>query len=186
MISLCLLIIQKVLFINQSARLWFVNSEFIYFFMKVIAVSCKFILNLFGYDVSVYYSHHFSVDHGLFVIHIPPDNGMYIGIQCLALGICSVFATLIASFHGKTLTKIWFITAGVLLIQIINILRFCYLVVASKSLSEIEGRESLKMTGKLIENHHNIFNLIVYGVILILFMVYVKYFSVFKKREKSD
>jgi len=154
--------------------------------MKGIALSCKFFLNLFGYNASVYYSYHFSVDHGLFVIHIPPDNGIYIGIQCLAIGLCSVFVALIVSFNGKTLNKIFFIAAGTLLIQFINILRFCYLVVASRSLSEKEGRESVQMMQKLIENHHNIFNLIVYVVILLLFVLYVKYFSDFKKRAIGD
>jgi len=180
-----LFVLNRVLIYNPAARDWFVNSGFIYGFMKTIAICCKYFLNLLGYPAIYYYSHQFSVDHGLFAICVPPDSGIYIGIQCLAFALCSVFTILIISFPGKPVVKIIYIVAGVLVIELTNVLRFCYLVVASKSLSETAGTKSAEMTKKLIENHHDNFNLIVYGIITIMFIIYVKYFSNLKKEVKK-
>jgi len=162
----------------------FVNSRFIYWFMKSIAFSTTTVLNLFGYPATFYYSYQFSADHGLFAVRIPPGNGMYVGIRCLAFTLISLFTILIISFPGKILTRVVYIILGFLVIQVMNVARFCYLVVASKSISDSAIPDSLQLTTKLVEKHHDIFNLIVYFLIVILFIIYVKYFSKYKSFKK--
>ncbi len=82
--------------------------------------------------------------------------------SCLGLGVISFFAAFVLSYPRKWKSRIIFLIAGVLGIQLLNIIRFVLLAIFWDK------------KHKLILDHHTIFNIIIYIVIAIAIYFWVK------------
>jgi exosortase family protein XrtF len=104
------------------------------------------------------------------------DNSRYIGVQggsflwigdrCDGLSVMVVFALFIAAFPGPWKHKPWFIALGVLAVHLTNVLRvaaLCIVVTIDYELLNFQ--------------HDYTFQVIVYGVVLLLWYVWVRRFA---------
>ena len=87
-------------------------------FIGEIIRSCNFVLTTFGFKTFM-----FLQDQDLQVIGIDGSNGVWVGSNCNAITLFSLFAVFILAFPGNQKNKIWFIPAGILCIHLLNILR---------------------------------------------------------------
>jgi exosortase/archaeosortase family protein len=92
----------------------------------------------------------------------------YIGVgnYCLAIQLWIFFVALICSYSGKWYNKLWFSVVGVLLINMINVLRLIAVVYAAHA------------NPKYVQfNHDYVFNVIIYIFTFFMWMYWVKKFS---------
>jgi exosortase/archaeosortase family protein len=82
--------------------------------------------------------------------------------SCLGLGLMSFFAAFVLAFPAKLKPKLLFLVTGLLTIQVLNVLRFILLALFWK-----------KQSGVIVD-HHTIFNIIIYILIIISLYFWVK------------
>lgn len=87
---------------------------------------------------------------------------------CNALSVIILFIAFIVAFTGKIKTAVWYILGGSVLIHVLNIARIAILAVALYHFPEYE--EML---------HGVIFPLFIYGVVFILWVIWVNKFSLY-------
>jgi len=73
--------------------------------------------------------------------------------SCLGLGVISFFAAFVIAFPAKTKSKLWFLPAGIVGIEALNVLRFVLLAIFWNKKEHH------------IVDHHTIFNLLIYLII---------------------
>lgn len=145
--------------------IWYLLYQFILnpwqkldlFIIDITYKSSKWILELLGYVVFT---------GGDRLIGIDGTSGLWMGDNCNGLSLFALFAVFIIAFPGPIKTKSWYIPTGILLIQLINILRVVGLAIIevySYSLTEL--------------NHTYTFTLIGYSTIFLLWMLWVKKYS---------
>lgn len=83
--------------------------------------------------------------------------------SCLGLGVISFFAAFVIAYPKKLRIKLVFLIAGILSIELLNILRFVLLALFWN-----------KRGGQIVD-HHTIFNSCIYAIILISLYFWVKY-----------
>jgi exosortase/archaeosortase family protein len=83
--------------------------------------------------------------------------------SCLGLGIMSFFTAFVIAFPKKLKPKLLFLVCGILIIQLLNIVRFVLLALFWKS------------TRGIILDHHTIFNIIIYILIAVSLYLWVKH-----------
>jgi exosortase family protein XrtF len=105
-------------------------------------------------------------DRDMQVIGIDGSNGVWIGSNCNAITLFTLFSVFIIAYPGAQKHKWWFIPAGMLAIHLLNILR----VVALALLS-------LKAPEYLDFNHTYTFTFLIYGFIFYLWMIWINRFS---------
>lgn len=126
---------------------------------NLIYFSCA-LLRLFGYPVI---EHTFD---DMRTMGIDGTNGVWIGDACNGVPLFALFTIIIACFPGSWKTKAWFIPMGLLVIHIVNIVRLAIL-----SLIVLYSPKSLDF------NHTYTFQIIIYGVIFLLWMRWIKKYS---------
>lgn len=97
------------------------------------------------------------------------DSTVYIGDGCSGLELFALFAGFILIMGGPWKQKAWFLPLGLLLILMLNILRIAALAVINHHWPQY-----------LWFNHKYTFVVIVYGVIFILWVWWVRRYSPFK------
>jgi exosortase/archaeosortase family protein len=114
--------------------------------------SCKILLEALGYP---------AVIHGWLV----GISGGFVRLEtpCLGINVCFVFISLVLAFPSpiKWTYKILYVILGVLLIQFLNIWRIAGMVFVTKNKYHLP-----------IE-HHDLFNLIIYIVVFMLFYYFI-------------
>ncbi len=85
---------------------------------------------------------------------------------CNAVSVMILFVAFVIAFKGKLKTTLLYIVAGIAIIHILNILRIALLVIALKNYPEYEH---------LL--HGVIFPLFIYGVVFLLWVLWVQKFS---------
>jgi exosortase/archaeosortase family protein len=137
--------------------------------------SSQLLLSMVGYDSSLTYDTAIY-QYGVFSLQIAGGVQTFIGFSCLGLGVSWVFATLIISGQGRVISKSIYILSGILIIFILNVCRMSYLTWL--------GRDGTLFTNKTISflgigkfDHHDLFNIFIYIVIIILFILWVEVFS---------
>ena len=133
---------------NQTVDLWVVD---------VTIYLSKILLESMGYLV-------FTGSER--VIGIDGSGGLWIGDNCNGIALFSLFAVFIMAYKGKIKTKIIYITLGILSIQVLNVLRVAGLAILdtySRSWTEI--------------NHTYTFNILIYGYIFFLWMLWVNKYA---------
>ena len=118
------------------------------------------VLRLFGFNIIN------SSIEGMRTMGIDGTNGVWIGDPCNGISLFAIFAIIVICFPGKAKTKLWFIPAGMMIIHLINVLR-----IAGLALIEYYSPSSLDF------NHTYTFQVIIYGVIFLLWMRWVNRYS---------
>ena len=123
-------------------------------FLKIIHTGSVFVLdNIMNLDVVHTYN----------AVAIVGSYGVIIGNNCVGFGLSYAFAALIASYPGPWKLKLAFIPLGIAFIALINIIRIVFLTKTALTAGIFER----------IENHE-LFNNIIYVIIFLLWMVWVR------------
>jgi exosortase/archaeosortase family protein len=115
--------------------------------------SSAFIIDLFGFTS-------ITNDYELLVAGHGTLRVVY---SCLGLGVMSFFAAFVIAYPKNIRSKLLFLIPGLISIQLLNIARFVLLAILWD-----------KKSG-LIVDHHTIFNLIIYIIIVISIYFWVKH-----------
>jgi exosortase family protein XrtF len=139
-------------------------------FIGLIIESTDVLLRTFGYST-------FKVlqDRDMQVIGIDGSNGVWVGSNCNAISLFSLFSVFIIAYPGNQKDKLWFIPLGILAIHILNILRVFALALISNSYPEY-----------LNFNHTFTFTFIVYAFIFLLWILWVNQFSTKTAKVRNE
>ena len=159
------------------------HAQFIYDFYKVIMFSSYHFLRAIGFDAYIFYSETIY-KYGVYAIGINSSGSVFMGISCLGMSLMGGFIALIISFPGKLKHKLWFIPCGLIIIQLLNILRMSTLAVLIHAGYQ-HTFENYNFLGILKFNHHDLFNLFIYIIIFGMFVLYVNKFGVSKYQAKE-
>ena len=113
----------------------------------------KSIINWLGYSA-------ISNDYQLLVVGRGTINVIY---SCLGLGVMSFFAAFVIAYPKDRKSKLIFLFAGLICIQVLNVLRFVLLALFWNKQSTI------------IPDHHTIFNIVIYVVIALSLYFWIKH-----------
>jgi exosortase family protein XrtF len=100
------------------------------------------------------------------VIGVDGTGGLWIGDNCNGITLFILFAVFIMAYKGNVKTKIIFITLGILSLQLLNIFRVIGLAILdtySRAWTEF--------------NHTYTFNILIYGYIFFLWMLWVNKYA---------
>jgi exosortase/archaeosortase family protein len=97
---------------------------------------------------------------------------VFVGSGCNGLELFALFTGFVIAFKGSWINKMWFIPAGIFIIHFFNIMRIISLILI--------GRFSPLW---LDFNHKYTFTIVLYCLTFLLWMLWVKYFSITKKEE---
>ncbi len=146
------------LFVHQfyeSFTAWLTNH---------LLVASMHVMKLLGYDTEVSGK----------TIRIVGTGGVYLDRGCLGRNLLGLFAGFIIAYPGKIKYKLWYIPAGLIVINIINIARICglaYIVLAFPQYVDI--------------NHHVIFKYTAYTFIFLMWYFWIKNYSVSARLKKK-
>ncbi len=155
--SLCAfwLLADKIL-IFKSALFYKVWMYFFYILIKALYFTSTTVLKILGYNI---------IGNNYDIIAIVGHYGVKIGNNCAAFGLTFCFSALIFSYPGPWKKKLWFIPLGALIILLINTIRIVKLVILDTEV----------VVDSWFIEQHDIFNNVVYVVILLLWLVYINY-----------
>jgi len=140
-------------------------------FTALVADNTKWLLELFHYKVGL--SLHES--EASFKVAVDGKYIVRIVEGCNALSVMILFAAFVVAFSGKPGKTILFIITGVLLIHILNIVRIAIL---SAGLRYYPQYETLL--------HDIVFPLFIYGVVFILWVIWINKFSLYAKANPKS
>lgn len=146
----------------------FIVKRYTYYdqkFIGSIIQSAEVVLQTLGYKT-------FKIlqDRDFQVVGIDGSNGVWVGSNCNAITLFTLFAVFIITYPGHQKSKWWFIPLGILAIHFLNILRVVALAMIAN-----HHPESLNF------NHTYTFTFLVYGFIFLLWVVWVNKFSIKQK-----
>jgi exosortase family protein XrtF len=142
----------------------FIVKRYTYYdqkFIGSIILSVDYFLNLIGYTTFMELQ-----DQDYQVLGIDGSNGVWVGSNCNAITLFSLFSVFVLAYPGAQKNKIWFIPVGILVIHFLNLLRVTALVVIDKFAPNY-----------LDFNHTYTFTFLIYAVIFSLWMIWVNKFS---------
>ena len=150
----------------------FIVKKYTYYDQKFIGSiihSTNYFLKTIGYKT-------FTVlqDRDYQVVGIDGSNGVWVGSNCNAITLFSLFSVFIIAYPGRTKEKFWFIPLGIIAIHILNIFRVIALVLIANYYPQF-----------LNFNHTYTFTFLIYSFIFALWMIWVNKFST-KKNSTSE
>jgi len=132
-------------------------------YINFLLIITKFSVFQMGYDSTI---------NGPYLIG---DGGtLFMAKWCLGFLTMFVFASLIYLTRGETKAKWLFIFWGLVFLHIVNIVRLAVLFIF------VQNNDS-----QLAQNHHNIYNIVFYTIIFILWIIWFEKFALKKNKEKS-
>jgi exosortase/archaeosortase family protein len=148
------------------------NHIWIYFYHVLLVILLKLSVFVFSFT-------NYSILHGYDTISIVGSAGVRIGNPCVGFGLLFGFFALIVSYPAPWKKKLWFIPLGSFLIIFINVIR-----IVSLTISQYKNGDFMKL------EQHDFYNYIVYALIFILWVVWVKFVvpesDVFSPENNSD
>lgn len=93
---------------------------------------------------------------------------------CNAISVMILFISFVVAFTGRFKSTVWFILMGLILIHVLNITRIALLSVALFKFPQYEHFL-----------HGVLFPLIIYGVVFLLWVIWVNKFSLYAKQVKK-
>jgi exosortase family protein XrtF len=126
------------------------------------------ILKLFGFPVIE------QSFEGMRTMGIDGTNGVWIGDSCDGISLFAVFLIIIACFPGPAKTKLWYIPAGMLIIHTFNVLR-----ITALALIVYYSPSSLDF------NHTYTFQVLIYGIMFLLWIRWVNRYSDLRSSKKA-
>ena len=130
-----------------------------------IVYFCAEILDGLGYMINVN-NHRVGIHGG--------QSDIFVATGCNGLEMMALFAGFVSIFTGNWKNKIWFIPLGLLILHFLNIFRVISLIFI--------GKNSID---NLHFNHHYTFTIIMYGIVFVGWMIWVKYFSKMDKPKNE-
>ncbi len=100
------------------------------------------------------------------VIGIDGSNGVWVGSNCNAITLFSLFAVFIIAYPGSQKHKLWYVPSGIIAIHILNILRVTALAMIANSYPQY-----------LNFNHTFTFTFLIYSFIFLLWIIWVNRFA---------
>jgi exosortase/archaeosortase family protein len=163
----------------------FKTSGVVYEISKVTAYTVNGVLHTLGYQSKVEYTYAYTciIDQGVFAIYIPPTRGIWLGGHCLGLKLLALFMILIACFPGKIKPKLIYLVSGVAFIEVLYIARLTYLTIYSYQLYWT-GTTAANENYLVTQRHDNL-NTVIYFIVVILFIIYIQYFTRPKKPKEA-
>lgn len=142
----------------------FVVKRYTYYdqaFIGTIVYAVDWLLQAVGYPT-------FAVlqDRDLQVVGIDGSNGVWIGSNCNAITLFSLFAVFVIAYPGPWRAKLWYIPLGIATIHLLNLLRVVALVLIAYYHPEL-----------LNFNHTYTFTFLMYAFIFALWMIWVNKFG---------
>jgi exosortase family protein XrtF len=126
--------------------------------ISLIIANAAFVLKVFG--LTVYQR---LEDKDMQLIGIDGAHPIWIGSPCNALTLFMFFALFVIAFPGSVKRKLWFIPLGIFIIHCANVLR----IIALAAINYVAPQ--------YVEfNHTYTFTILVYGIIFLLWMWWVK------------
>lgn len=128
-----------------------------------LAKHANFFSELLGFNTSL------EVTRDLVITKLTefgPTHGTWIGEPCNGIKVMGLFFIFIIAFPGNWKHKLWFIPAGMLIIHIVNAIRISALTI-------IEAKWPMYLDF----NHNVTFQVIIYGVIFLMWYIWVQKFS---------
>lgn len=122
------------------------------------------LLQFFGYQVFIYDQ----------TIGIDGSHGVFIGAPCNGIDLMALFAGFVIIFYGNWKHKLWFVPLGVLIIHWLNLTRIFLLSLIAFYLPDT-----------LDFNHKYTFTLLMYVVVFIGWMIWVKKFALNTEIKKQ-
>lgn len=129
------------------------QSAFSLFICDILGYSSAFLLNISGFDVTYLNQEIFM--QGTRVIHI--------GTPCNGLAFFGLFTCFVLAFPANLKSKAIFLPVGIVLIHLLNLFRVQFLVV-----------NYCYFNSSFEFNHHYTFNVVVYGLMLILWITWAR------------
>lgn len=126
-------------------------------FIGWIIQAADLVLNALGYTT-------FKVlqDRDMQVLGIDGSNGVWVGSNCNAITLFSLFAVFVIAYPGNQKDKLWYIPAGIVAIHLLNILRVVALAIIANAYPQY-----------LNFNHTYTFTFLIYLFIFALWMLWV-------------
>jgi exosortase family protein XrtF len=100
------------------------------------------------------------------IVGIDGSNGVWVGSNCNAITLFTLFSVFIIAYPGHQKNKLWFVPLGILAIHILNLFRVIALVLIANSAPEY-----------LNFNHTYTFTFLIYSFIFLLWMIWVNKFA---------
>ncbi len=166
---------------NSELKYMVQHAQFIYDFYRTIMYSSLYILKFLGFDAYIYYSETIY-KYGVYAMGIVGSKSIFMGISCIGMTLMGVFIALIISYPGKIKHKLWLIPSGLIIIQILNIVRMCTLTILVHN-GFVHTFNDYNFLGILKFNHHDLFNFFIYIIIFGMFVFYINTFGL-KKLQK--
>jgi exosortase family protein XrtF len=146
----------------------FVVKRYSYYdqrFISSIINSADDVLHKLGYKT-------FKVllDRDMQVIGIDGSNGVWVGSNCNAIMLFSLFSVFIIAYPGNQKNKLWFVPLGIVVIHVLNILRVAALAIIANI-----------NPFYLDFNHTYTFTFLIYAFIFLLWIIWVNRFADQKK-----
>ena len=117
----------------------------------------------------------FSTFHNKAVVGIIGTNGVHASVKCLAINLMLYFAILVLAIPGNSLHKLWYVPLGIFVINLLNILRIIGLC-----LSQYYIPDWFEI------NHKVIFAYSIYGLIFLLWIIWINKFSDIRSVRKKS
>jgi exosortase family protein XrtF len=109
------------------------------------------------------------------VIGIDGGTGVWIGSNCNAITLFSLFAVFIIAYPGNSKAKLWYIPLGILAIHILNVLRVVALMLINRYAPD-----------QLDFNHTYTFTFLMYAFIFWMWMFWINRFSPSQKNSGEN
>ncbi|MFD0765418.1 exosortase Y [Mucilaginibacter lutimaris] len=130
------------------------HFNFISGLRHILIESGAAILNMLGYRTRT----------NAYQLLVAGHNILHIGFDCLGFGVMCFFTAFVVAYSGSFKSKLSFWAAGIVTIQLLNILRFVLLALYWKRNKNV-----------YMSDHHTIFNIVVYIIIAISLYFYTRY-----------
>jgi exosortase family protein XrtF len=158
------IITSGILYLTLYLLYQFIVKRYTYYdqkFIGFIIESADGVLHALGYKT-------FKVlqDRDYQVIGVDGSNGVWVGSNCNAITLFSLFSVFIIAYPGSWKHKAWFIPSGIIAIHILNILRVTALAIIADYSPKY-----------LNFNHTYTFTFIVYAFIFLLWIIWVNRFA---------
>ena len=139
------------------------------FFTEIVAHHVSFVLDLFGYKTLTEQIGHM----GFMTFEINSEYVVRIVEGCNAMSLMILFVSIIFSFGQRVFPVIWFSIVGFFIIHVANVFRISFMTYLYRF---------HKQYGHAF--HYYVFPLIIYGTIVLLWLIFIRYFA-FKKQANK-
>jgi exosortase/archaeosortase family protein len=171
---------------NHALDQVFKTSGIVKTISAATAYTTKGVLNVLGYPAVVEYTYAYTciIDQGVYSIYIPESRGIWLGGHCLGLKLLAVFIILVACFPGRLKPKLLYIIFGLIFLEMLYISRLVYLTILAKHI--FDSGVSAAVENHVVGRTHDNLNSMIYFIVVILFIIYVRYFSQGKKQKSQQ